>query len=127
MNLLLMMEGLYEWAPMDLMGQVQQNRWENENQDVGQFFGPGVFSWWCFQLITTAREKGKPLTGHISPRTRHHRPHSVTCVTVFCDESLFSGPPDSDGLISVASELQGFVQTQNSTLVSTKKKWIDSA
>jgi hypothetical protein len=72
---------------------------------------------------TTAPEKGKLLTDHISTRTGHHRPHSVTCVVIFCDESLISGPPDSDGLVSI--ELLGYIQTKNITPVSTMKKGPD--
>jgi hypothetical protein len=77
----------------------------------------------------TAQEKGKLLTDHISTHTGHHRQQSVTCdtVAVFCDESLLSGPPDSDGLISTASELQGYVQTKTSMPISTMKKRIDSS
>ena len=64
---------------------------------------------WCFQMMfkanlsgtTTAREKGKLLIDHISTRKGQHRPQSVTCVVIFCDESLISGPPDSDSIVSI--------------------------
>ena len=53
-------------------------------------------------------------------------PSSVTCVAVFCDQSLFSVPPDhSAGLVSI--EVQGYVQAIQGKQLSTKQKWIDSA
>ncbi len=74
---------------------------------------------------TTAREKEKLLTEHISTRTGHKKPHCVTCVTVFCDELLLSGPTDGAGLVSI--EVQGYVQTNHAKPLSTMKKWIDYA
>ena len=73
----------------------------------------------------TAKEKGKLLTEHLRTRTGHTRPSSVTCVAVFCDESLFSVPPDSAGLVSM--EVQGYIQASSSKPHSTMKKWIESA
>jgi hypothetical protein len=60
------------------------------------------FRAWSFQMIvkanfppassSTAGEKRKFLFEHLSLRTAHNRPTCVTCLTVFCDESHFSGP-----------------------------------
>jgi hypothetical protein len=91
------------------------------------------FRAWSFQLMvkadlghgTTAEETGKLLTEHLRTRTGHTQPSSVTCVAVFCDKSLFSGPPDSAGLVSIA--VQGYVQASHVKPHSTMKKWIDSA
>ena len=91
------------------------------------------FRAWNFQLTvradfghgTNAEEKGKLLTEHLSARTGHTMPSSVTCVAVFCDTSLFSVPPDSAGLVSIA--VQGYVQARQATVHSTMKKWIESA
>ena len=74
---------------------------------------------------TTAVEKEKLLTDHLSARTGINIPHSVGGLVVFCDRSLFSQPPDSDGLVSI--EVLGYVQAKRSTPLSTMKKWIDSA
>ena len=74
---------------------------------------------------TTAVEKEKLLTDHLSARTGINMPHSIGGLVVFCDRSLFSQPPDSDGLVSI--EVLGYVQPTCSTPLSTMKKWIDSA
>jgi len=74
---------------------------------------------------TTAVEKEKLLTDHLSARTGINMPHSIGGLVVFCDRSLFSQPPDSDGLVSI--EVLGYVQAKRSTPLSTMKKWIDSA
>jgi hypothetical protein len=74
---------------------------------------------------TTAVEKEKLLTDHLSARTGINIPHSVGGLVVFCDRSLFSQPPDSDGLVSI--EVLGYVQAKRSIPLSTMKKWIDSA
>jgi hypothetical protein len=74
---------------------------------------------------TTAVEKEKLLTDHLSARTGLEIPHSIGGLVVFCDRSLFSQPPDSDGLVSI--EVLGYVQAKRSTPLSTMKKWIDSA
>jgi hypothetical protein len=60
---------------------------------------------WSFQLMvkadlchgTAAVEKEKLLREQISACTGNNRPLSVIGVVVFCDRSLFSQPPDSDG------------------------------
>ncbi len=76
---------------------------------------------------TDSEEKGKLLIKHLhhDTRTRPAMPTSITCVSAFCDESLFSVPPESAGLVSIV--VQGYVQTQHATVPSTMKKWIDSA
>ena len=51
-------------------------------------------------------------------------PDCVTGVVVFCDASLFSQPPGSDGLVSI--EMLGYVQAR-ATRLSTLNKWVDSA
>jgi hypothetical protein len=74
---------------------------------------------------TTAVEKEKLLTDHLTARTGINIPHSVGGLVVFCDRSLFSQPPDSDGLVSI--EVLGYVQAKSSTPLSTMEKWINSA
>ena len=73
----------------------------------------------------TAVEKEMLLKEHLRARTGHNRPLCISGLVVFCDRSLFSQPPDSDGLVSI--EVLGYVQAQSSTPLSTMKKWIDSA
>ena len=88
---------------------------------------------WRFQLMvranlcnaSTAVEKQTLLLQHLSLRTGHNMPACVTGVVVFCDASLFSQPPDSDGLVTI--EVLGYVQASDATPLSTMKKWIDSA
>ena len=105
---------------------------------TGAFMGlvplPGsVFRAWQFHFMiktdlrdgTTAVEKEKLLTEHLSARTGHTRPLSIIGMVVFCDRSLFLQPPDSDGLVSI--EVLGYAQANNTTPLSTMKKWIDSA
>ena len=92
-----------------------------------------VFRAWSFQLMvkadlcngTTAVEKEKILSEHLSARTGNNRPLSVIGVAFFCDRSLFSQPPESDGLVSI--EMRGYVQARQATRHSTMKKWVDSA
>ncbi len=92
-----------------------------------------VFKSWCFRLTVkadlshgaTAEEKRKLLTEHLRTRTGHTIPTSVTCMAVFCDQSLFSVPPDSAGLVSI--EVQGYVQATQGKQLSRMQKWIDSA
>jgi hypothetical protein len=92
-----------------------------------------VFKAWQFHFMiktdlrdgTTAAEKEKLLTKHLSARTGDTRPFSIIGMVVFCDPSLFSQPPDSDGLVSI--ELFGYVQAKSATPLSTMKNWIDSA
>jgi hypothetical protein len=74
---------------------------------------------------TTADEKRKLLTEHLRSRTGHTMPRCVTCVAVFCDESLFSVPPDGAGLVSI--QVQGYIQASSAKPPSTMRKWIDSA
>lgn len=91
------------------------------------------FRAWSFQMIvkadfppaTTTQERRKLLTEHLRARTGHDRPKCVTCVAVFCDESLFSGPTDGAGLVLV--EIQGYVQAKNTVSLPTMQKWIESA
>ena len=74
-----------------------------------------AFRAWNFQLMTkaalgdgtTAVENVKLLQEHLSTRTGHTRPRCVIGVAVFCDRSLFSQPPDSDGLVSI--EVLGYI------------------
>jgi hypothetical protein len=73
----------------------------------------------------TAVEKEMLLKEYPCARTGHTRPLSISGWAVFCDRSLFSQPPDSDGLVSI--EVLGYVQEKSSTPLSTMKKWIDSA
>ena len=78
---------------------------------------------WRFQLMvranlcnaSTAVEKGNLLLEHLSLRTGHNMPKCVTGVVVFCDRSLFSQPPESDGLVSI--EMRGYVQARQATRV----------
>ncbi len=74
---------------------------------------------------TTAVEKEKILTEHLRASTGHTRPLCIIGVAVFCDRSLFSQPPDSDGLVSI--EVLGYVQANKATPLSTMKRWIESA
>ena len=91
--------------------------------------GP-VFKAWSFQLMvkadlchgTSAVEKEKLLREHLSTRTGHDRPLSIIGVVVFCDQSLFSQQPDSDGLVSI--EVLGYVQASQTKTLSTMKKHI---
>ena len=73
----------------------------------------------------TAVEKERLLKEHLRTSTGHKMPPSITGLVVFCDRSLFSQPPDSDGLVSI--EVLGYVQAKSSTPLSTMKNWIDSA
>ena len=92
-----------------------------------------MFRCWSFQLMvradlghgTTADEKRKLLTEHLRSCTGHTMPRCVTCVAVFCDESLFSVPPDGAGLVSI--QVQGYIQASSAKPHSTMRKWIDSA
>ena len=89
-----------------------------------------MFKSWSFRLTVkadlghgaTAEEKGTILAEHLRARTGHTMPSSVTCVAVFCDQSLFSVPPDSAGLVSI--EVQGYVQANQGKQLSTMQKWI---
>jgi hypothetical protein len=80
-----------------------------------------VFKAWQFHFMiktdlrygTTAADKEKLLTEHLSARTGHARPLSIIGMVVFCDPSLFSQPRDSDGLFLI--ELFGYVQAKNAT------------
>ena len=72
---------------------------------------------------STAVEKGNLLLEHLSLRTGHNMPKCVTGVVVFCDRSLFSQPPESDGLVSI--EMRGYVQARQATRHSTMKKCDD--
>ena len=88
---------------------------------------------WRFQLMvranlcnaSTAVEKQTLLLQHLSLRTGHNMPDCVTGVVVFCDASLFSQPPERDGLVSI--EMLGYVQARHATRLSTLNKWVDSA
>ncbi len=78
-----------------------------------------------FPASSTAGEQRTILFEHLNLRTGHDMPHCVTSLTVFCDESHFSGPTDSEGLVSL--EIQGYVQTTNTAALPTMQKWIGSA
>ena len=96
-----------------------------------------LFRAWSFQISvktvkidfspasSTAGEKRIILFEHLSLRTGHERPDSVTSFTVFCDESHFSGPTDSEGLVSLG--IQGYVQSQKSVPLTKMQNWIGSA
>ena len=92
------------------------------------------FRAWSFQMIvkinfspasSTAGEKRTILFEHLRLRTGHDQPHFVTSFTVFCDESHFSGPTDSEGLVSLG--IQGYVQSQKSVPLTKMQNWIGSA
>ncbi len=68
---------------------------------------------------TTSVEKEKLLREQLSARTGNNRSLSVISLIVFCDRSLFSQPPDSDGLVSI--------QGSHAKPQSAMKNWIDSA
>jgi hypothetical protein len=74
---------------------------------------------------TTAVEKEKLFREHLSARTGHDRPLCIIGLVVFCDRSLFSQPPDSDGLVSI--DVLGYAQANNTTPLSTMNKWMVSA
>ena len=61
----------------------------------------------------TAEEKEKLLREHLSASTvtGHDRRKCVIGVVVFCDRSLLSQLPDSDGLVSI--EVLGYVQANH--------------
>ena len=91
-----------------------------------------LFRAWSFQISvkidfspasSTAGEKRTILFEHL--RTGHDRPHCVLGLTVFCDESHFSGHTDSEGLVSL--EIQGYVQNRAGVPLSTMQTWIGSA
>jgi hypothetical protein len=92
-----------------------------------------VFRAWQFHFVIktdlcdgpTAVAKEKLLREHLSARTGHDRPLSIIGVVVFCDRSLFSQLPDSEGLVSI--EMLGYVQAYNTIPLSTMKKWMESA
>ena len=92
------------------------------------------FRAWSFQMrvqanlspaSSTAGEMRRFLFYHLSLRTAHNRPNCVTSLTVFCDESHFSGHTDSAGLVSL--EIHGYVQTKDAVSLTTMEKWIGSA
>ena len=83
------------------------------------------FRAWSFRLtikadFARAFDKGKRLKEHISERTVHGRPESVTSQIAYHDATLLYGVPNSDGLVSIA--LQGYVQTRNGTRVGTMQE-----
>jgi hypothetical protein len=114
--------------PSEASGSSSTNSRTKRNSRIGS-----VFRAFRFHLViktdlrdgTTATEKEKLLTEHLRARTGHTQPLCITGLAVFCDRSLFSQPPDSDGLVSI--EVLGYVQANNATPLSTVKKWIDSA
>ena len=114
--------------PSEASGSSSANSRNKRKSRIGS-----VFRAFQFHLIiktdlrngTTAVEKEKLLTDHLTARTGINIPHSVGGLVVFCDRSLFSQPPDSDGLVSI--ELFGYVQAKSATPLSTMKNWIDSA
>ncbi len=89
-----------------------------------------VFRAWQFHFIikadlrdsTTVVEKEKLLREHLSARTGHDMPLSIIGVVVFCERSLSSQQPDSDGLVSI--EVLGYVQANQTTTLSTMNKWM---
>ena len=92
------------------------------------------FRAWSFQMrvqanfppaSSTAGERRTFLFEHLSLCTAHKRPNCVTSLTVFCDESHFSGHTDSAGLVSL--EIHGYVQTKDAVSLTTMEKWIGSA
>ena len=92
------------------------------------------FRAWSFQIrvqanfppaSSTAGERRTFLFEHLSLCTAHKRPNCITSLTVFCDESHFSGHTDSAGLVSL--EIHGYVQTKDAVSLTTMEKWIGSA
>ena len=83
------------------------------------------FRAWSFQLtinanllnFTTTQQKRKLLTELLSNRAAAEKPFSVTSLSTFCDDSLLSGQPNSNGLVSI--EVHGYAQTKHGTSVST--------
>jgi len=114
--------------PSEASGSSSANSRNKRKSRIGS-----VFRAFQFHLIiktdlrngTTAVEKEKLLTDHLSARTGLEIPHSIGGLVVFCDRSLFSQPPDRDGLVSI--EVLGYVQAKSSAPLTTMKKWIDSA
>jgi hypothetical protein len=114
--------------PSEASGSSSANSHNKKRSRIGS-----VFRAFQFHLMsktdlrhgTTAVEKEMLLKEHLRARTEHEIPHSIGGLVVFCDRSLFSQPPDSDGLVSI--EVLGYVQAKRSTPLSTMKKWIDSA
>jgi hypothetical protein len=114
--------------PSEASGSSSENSRKKRKSRCGS-----VFRAWQFHFVIktdlchgpTAVEKEKLLREHLSARTGHDRPFSISGVVVFCDRSLFSQPPDSDGLVSI--EVLGYVQVNNTVPLSTMKKWMDSA
>ena len=78
---------------------------------------------------TTTQERRKILTELLSNRAAAEKPFSVTLISTFCYESQLSGEPDSNGLISIEvfGLWIGYVQTKNTTPISTMQKSIESA
>jgi hypothetical protein len=114
--------------PSEASGSSSENSRKKRKSRCGS-----VFRSWQFHFVIktdlchgpTAAEKDKLLREHLSARTGHYRPFSISGVVVFCDRSLYSQPPDSDGLISI--EVIGYVQANNTVTQTTMKKWMDSA
>ena len=92
-----------------------------------------MFRAWSFHVTlkanvshgATTRDKIRLLSDHLRSRTAHCINTSFTSVSTFCDESLLSGPTDSEGLVSIV--IQGYVQTREATPISTMHKFIDTA
>ena len=114
--------------PSEASGSSSANSRNKRKSRIGS-----VFRAFQFHLIiktdlrngTTAVEKEKLLTDHLTARTGINIPHSVGGLVVFCDRSLFSQQPDSDGLVSI--EVLGYAQGNNTMPLSTMTNWIASA
>jgi hypothetical protein len=52
-------------------------------------------------VLTSSEQKRKLFTDRIRTRTAQYVPPCVTSITVFCDELLFYGPPNSDDLVLI--------------------------
>jgi hypothetical protein len=117
--------------PSEASGSSSANSHNNKRSRIGSLFKAFQFHLMIKADLRdgttagTAVEKEMLLKEHLRAPTGHKMPLSISGLVVFCDRSLFSQPPDSDGLVSI--EVLGYVQAKSSTPLSTMKKWIDSA
>ena len=100
--------GLYEDSSASMMDSDAVNSLNSTARKTGPNFCSWGFRFTIKADFASAVDKGKRLKEHISERTVHGRPESVTSQIAFYDATLLSGVPDSDGLVSIA--LQGYVQ-----------------
>ena len=118
--------GLYEDTSASMMDSDTVNSLNSTARKTGPKSSCAPkFCSWSFRLtikadFASAVDKGKRLKEHISERTVHGRPESVTSQIAYHDATLLYGVPNSDGLVSIA--LQGYVQTRNGTRVGTMQE-----